>query len=334
MRTLGHAYQKNGEYEKAIQAFEECASLKYEDSLFLESASRRDILTCRAWLNQWVQGRDEYVAFLDKLRTLKDSREMLYRGFIQLATMAGQSGHQDEGRDFLKEAEAMMAKVDRSEGYLFLWLELLGGAAFQVGDFEKAEQYYKQSRQAPGGQELGRKIWYAMVLKVLGLSPELDGLRHAELKLVKDTFATHVRYLAEGDLANDLMRKGILEFLLNTGDDVITINDLRIPVGKKIMLQMTSKDVIHAFYLPNVRLKADVIPGRMGKLWFDTNKTGVFEIACAEMCGTHHYLMRGQMTVLSQEDFDSWKQESEQIATATNDQENPDLRWGWKWGSN
>lgn len=120
----------------------------------------------------------------------------------------------------------------------------------------------------------------------------------------------------------------------NTGDDVITINDLRIPVGKKIMLQMTSKDVIHAFYLPNVRLKADVIPGRLGKLWFDTNKTGVYEIACAEMCGTHHYLMRGQMTVLSQEDFDSWKQESEQIATATNDQENPDLRWGWKWGSN
>jgi cytochrome c oxidase subunit II len=119
----------------------------------------------------------------------------------------------------------------------------------------------------------------------------------------------------------------------NTGDDVITINDLRIPVGKKVLLQMTSKDVIHSFYLPNVRLKADVIPGRLGKLWFDTTKTGTFDIACAEMCGTHHYLMRGKLTVLSQEDFDRWKQETEQIAIATNDQENADLRWGWKWGS-
>lgn len=119
----------------------------------------------------------------------------------------------------------------------------------------------------------------------------------------------------------------------NTADDVVLLNDLVIPVNKKVMVQMTSKDVIHSFYLPNVRLKADAIPGRFAKLWFDANKVGEYEVACAEMCGIHHYLMKGKMTVLSQEDYDSWKNEQEDIAIATNDTESENLRWGWAWGS-
>jgi cytochrome c oxidase subunit 2 len=119
----------------------------------------------------------------------------------------------------------------------------------------------------------------------------------------------------------------------NTADDVVLLNDLVVPVGKKVMVQMTSKDVIHSFYLPNVRLKADAIPGRFAKLWFDTNKVGEYEVACAEMCGIHHYLMKAKMTVLSQEDFDAWKKETETMALATNDPDNMDARWGWKWGS-
>jgi cytochrome c oxidase subunit 2 len=119
----------------------------------------------------------------------------------------------------------------------------------------------------------------------------------------------------------------------NTGDDVVQLNNLVVPVGRKVMIQMTSKDVIHSFYLPNARIKADAIPGRYAKLWFDTTKTGNYEIACAEMCGTHHYLMKGQLSVLSQEDYDRWVQESQELAIATNDTEDMDLRWGWKWGS-
>jgi cytochrome c oxidase subunit 2 len=117
----------------------------------------------------------------------------------------------------------------------------------------------------------------------------------------------------------------------NTADDVVQLNKLVVPVNKKVMIQMTSKDVIHAFYLPNARIKADAIPGRYAKLWFDTTRTGDYEIACAEMCGNHHYLMKAQLTVLSQEDFDRWVKESQQMAIATNDTENIDLRWGWKW---
>ena len=119
----------------------------------------------------------------------------------------------------------------------------------------------------------------------------------------------------------------------NTADDVVELNNLVIPVGKKVMIQMTSKDVIHSLYFPNARIKADAIPGRYAKLWFDTNTPGIYEIACAEMCGNHHYLMKAQLSVLTQEDYDRWLKESQQMAIATNDTENMDLRWGWKWES-
>lgn len=119
----------------------------------------------------------------------------------------------------------------------------------------------------------------------------------------------------------------------NTADDIVQLNNLVIPVNKRVMVQMTSKDVIHSFYIPNVRLKADAIPGRYAKMWFDTKKTGNYEIACAEMCGNHHYLMKAQLTVLSEEQYARWENEAQEIAIATNDTENMDLRWGWQWGS-
>lgn len=146
-----------------------------------------------------------------------------------------------------------------------------------------------------------------------------------------DPDVVKVQVLAQQWLWN--IRYAGADGIFNTGDDIVTINDFRIPVNKKVMIEMTSKDVIHSFFLPNVRLKADAIPGRYSKLWFDTNTVGEYDIACAEICGTHHYLMKGKMTVLSQEDFDLWKDEMEQMAIATNDKEDLDLRWGWKWGS-
>lgn len=119
----------------------------------------------------------------------------------------------------------------------------------------------------------------------------------------------------------------------NTADDVVQLNNLVVPVGRKIMIQMTSKDVIHSLYIPNARIKADAIPGRYAKLWFDANKAGNYEIACAEMCGNHHYLMKAQLTVLEPAAYERWVKESQELAIATNDTENMDLRWGWQWGS-
>lgn len=117
----------------------------------------------------------------------------------------------------------------------------------------------------------------------------------------------------------------------NTDDDVITLNDLRLPVGKKVVFQIISKDVIHSFYLPNARLKVDAIPGRITRMWVQLNKPGNYDIACAEMCGTYHYRMQAYLTVYNEEDFAYWMAEAEDGAEVENDLDNPDIYWGWKW---
>ncbi len=119
--------------------------------------------------------------------------------------------------------------------------------------------------------------------------------------------------------------------VFNTDDDIITVNDLRLPTNRKVTLQFSSKDVIHAFYLPNVRRKVDAMPGRISRMWFELRKTGVFDIACAEMCGAHHYKMQAKMTVYSEKDFESWRATAQKLAYSTNDQENLDSYWGWPW---
>lgn len=119
--------------------------------------------------------------------------------------------------------------------------------------------------------------------------------------------------------------------LFNTEDDVLVNHDLVVPKDRKIEFRITSKDVIHSFYLPNTRLKVDAIPGRITRMWVKLNKDGLFNVACAEMCGTHHYQMKGSMTVLEPEKFSKWLNEAENIAINGNDKDNLDNYWGWKW---
>jgi cytochrome c oxidase subunit II len=117
----------------------------------------------------------------------------------------------------------------------------------------------------------------------------------------------------------------------NTVDDIVLPNHLVIPQDTKVLINMTSKDVIHSLYLPNFKLKVDAIPGRITRMWFEAKKTGDYEIACAEMCGIHHYLMKAKVTVHSEEGFSHWLKEANTIALATNDPKDPDSFWGWKW---
>lgn len=84
------------------------------------------------------------------------------------------------------------------------------------------------------------------------------------------------------------------------------VNNLHIPVGRPIRLNMTSQDVLHDFYLPAFRVKNDVIPGRFTSLWFEATKVGTYKIFCAEYCGTEHSLMGGEVTVMEPEDYIEW----------------------------
>jgi cytochrome c oxidase subunit II len=84
------------------------------------------------------------------------------------------------------------------------------------------------------------------------------------------------------------------------------INELHIPVGRKIKLTMTTEDVIHDVSVPAFRTKADVVPGRYTYLWFEPTKPGKYHLFCAEYCGLNHSGMGGFVYVLEQRDFDNW----------------------------
>jgi cytochrome c oxidase subunit II len=84
------------------------------------------------------------------------------------------------------------------------------------------------------------------------------------------------------------------------------INELHVPVGKKIKLIMTTEDVIHDFFVPAFRMKADVVPGKYTTQWFEATKTGTYHLFCAEYCGMNHSGMIGSVIVMESREFDNW----------------------------
>lgn len=84
------------------------------------------------------------------------------------------------------------------------------------------------------------------------------------------------------------------------------INELHVPVGRKIKLTMTTEDVLHDFFIPAFRTKADVVPGRYSTMWFEATKPGKYRLFCAEYCGLNHSGMGGWVYVMEQKDFDNW----------------------------
>ncbi len=84
------------------------------------------------------------------------------------------------------------------------------------------------------------------------------------------------------------------------------INELHVPVGQKIKLVMTTEDVIHSFFVPAFRVKADVVPGRYTSLWFEPTKAGKYHLFCAEYCGTNHSAMIGWIYVMEPADYETW----------------------------
>jgi len=114
-------------------------------------------------------------------------------------------------------------------------------------------------------------------------------------------------------------------------DDIVVLNHIRVPVGVPVILELAAVDVIHSFYLPNFRTKIDAVPGLINKLWFQATETGDFDIGCAQHCGTHHYKMKGMLSVLPQEEYDAWHKMASDHGARTYDSKDKNAQWGWAW---
>jgi len=93
-------------------------------------------------------------------------------------------------------------------------------------------------------------------------------------------------------------------------DDVVSAS-LKVPVGKHIRLILHSRDVIHNFFVRELRLKQDLVPGMEIPLPFQADKIGIYEVPCSELCGLGHFQMRTTMQVMSQSDYDQWLQQQQ-----------------------
>jgi len=134
------------------------------------------------------------------------------------------------------------------------------------------------------------------------------------VRVVGEQFAWNVHYPGKdgifGRTAPELVTSDNLLGLdpddQNGKDDFNAINNLHIVPNKPVIVRLSSKDVIHSFKIPVMRLTQDVIPGQEIKIWFEATRTGKFDIACAQLCGLGHFRMRGQLTIETPEAFEAW----------------------------
>ena len=99
-------------------------------------------------------------------------------------------------------------------------------------------------------------------------------------------------------------------------DAGIQTGDLRVPDGRQIVLKMRSQDVIHDLYVPEWRLKQDVVPGITTEMIVDTQGVGTYPVICAELCGAGHGIMRTRVIVMEQSDYDAWLRDASRQASA------------------
>ena len=176
-----------------------------------------------------------------------------------------------------------------------------------------------------------------------------DSSRDAEsIRVIAQQYAWNIHYPGEdgkfGDTRVDLVDEQDNPIGLDRSsefgkDDFYTINQMHIPVNTKIRVDLSSKDVIHNFKLPELRVSQDAIPGMVIPVHFTATNTSKefletavgtkregksLEIACAQLCGLGHYRMKGYLTIHEDEDFQSWLDEQAEYL----EEESGDDDWG------
>jgi len=178
------------------------------------------------------------------------------------------------------------------------------------------------------GSRTAEVIWTvipAIILIVVALT-QISAWRKLKVEPPEPEAAFRVEVFAQQFLWN--IRYPGPDGVFATKDDIVTFNDLRIPVDTPVLLQMRSRDVIHSFFVPVLRIKQDVVPGYTTQAWFHATRTGDFEIACAELCGSNHFQMRAFLKIQSADEIKAWL---DQKSAEMVENEVTPPEWGWDW---
>src|SRR3989440_5371154 len=97
-------------------------------------------------------------------------------------------------------------------------------------------------------------------------------------------------------------------------DDIVVLGELHVPVDRPVIIELSSKDVIHNFALPHMRMAQDAIPGQIIPMWFKPTKPGNYEVVCGQLCGLGHYSMKGMLVVDNPEEYQAWLKERVELS--------------------
>ena len=130
--------------------------------------------------------------------------------------------------------------------------------------------------------------------------PDAEAKETVVVQVIGKQFEWHFRYPGSDNT-------------FGTADDITSSGALHVPVNRDVIVRLQTLDVLHSFWLPNLRLKQDLVPGMTIPQWFkvlpgeNNENLGKYEIVCAELCGSGHTKMRGQLFVDTEEEFAAWK---------------------------
>lgn len=135
-----------------------------------------------------------------------------------------------------------------------------------------------------------------------------------EIRVVAEQFAWNIHYPGPdavfGSTSDTLISAsnplGIDRSDQRARDDIGLLNVLTLPLGRPVVVHLSSRDVVHSFTLNEMRVKQDATPGVVVRTWFTPTRTGTWDIACSQLCGLGHYRMRGEYRVLPQQQWDEW----------------------------
>ena len=147
--------------------------------------------------------------------------------------------------------------------------------------------------------------------------PPPPGVLPVEVRVTAEQFAWNIHYpgpdrvfgRTDATLINATNPVGIDRNDPAAKDDIGLLNVLTLPVYQTVVVQLTSRDVVHSFTLNEMRVKQDANPGMVSRVWFTPIATGNWEIACSQLCGLGHYRMRGEYRVVTPEEWERWQAE-------------------------
>lgn len=190
-----------------------------------------------------------------------------------------------------------------------------------------------KAQYAPIGGKFAKTVEVAVILVeailLVGLSmpawasyksPPINDRDAVTVRVVAEQFAWNVHYPGRDGIFGRTDPKFINNVSNSLGldpadpagkDDIVTLNELHFPVNRNVIVNISSKDVIHSFWINVLRVKQDAVPGMVIPIWFQATHTGVFDISCAQLCGLGHYRMRGAAYIDSPEDYAKWMSERE-----------------------